>query len=599
MKKVLFLVFILGFFSAHADVAIVPSVTADFSSSEILTSINHNVTFTDLSTAQLTNITSWQWDFNGDGVVDQNNNNNNQVNHQFIIPGIYPVILKVSDGIRTSTKTRLLTIVGLDSDTCYTYIPVQGLESEKMGAAAWETYAGAPEPAKWGHTVPSPPASIGWAYYYLGSRDYGGIDAQSSGAMHATNGIDGWPNLTAALANNGFTPTDLTVSFGVMSLGNDVQGVDWTLVGDRETRYYKGGTFNIKLKGENMINGIMPEFTMYIDYFMYLGGTDKISGKTGLGVPVNNSAASSQAVKNVAAAFMADCEHFNLHYLFSSIQTASQFEFYRNNRYGGFFEIQQGFILKACPCAAIIPNAGDTLWTRANQAQQLNLNVNGGVAPLTYNWSPVAGLNNSTAQNPVFNFNESKTYTVTVTDARGCTGQTTKRIEVVDFASIHGLVKNITSNLLLSEVKIKLDGGGRLDSLLNEKDGSYAFANIIPGRNYIMTGTRQHYQLYQTNNLNLNPGESRELNIHMTQDIDTKNNSFENNQENSLIVNNKTIIVKNIDKNSDVILFDITGRILNSQTAKDKIVSFDINKKGIYLIQFQRNKQNVLIKTVF
>ena len=73
MKKALFLVFYFGFVTAQAVVAIVPTVNADFSSSEILTPINHVVTFTDLSTAQLTNITSWKWDFNGDGVVDQSN----------------------------------------------------------------------------------------------------------------------------------------------------------------------------------------------------------------------------------------------------------------------------------------------------------------------------------------------------------------------------------------------------------------------------------------------------------------------------------------------------------------------------------------------
>jgi PKD repeat protein len=514
MKKTSFFLLLTGFFISLAEMSSGASVSADFSSSKILSSINKIITFTDQSTAQLTNITSWKWDFNGDGIVDQINNNNNPVNHQYGVSGVYPVILTVSDGALTSSKTRYVTIAGADADTCFNYLPVQGLESEKMGAAAWNTYPGAPEPAVWGHNVPSPPASLGWAYYYLGSRDYDGIDPQSSGAMHVIQGIDGWPNLSQALVANGYTPEDITVTFGAMSLGNDVQGIDWNVVGNRETRYYQGGTYKIKLRGENLISGIMPVFTMYIDYFMFLGGTDIISGKTGQSPPADNSLASSPAAKNVAAAFMADCGHFSLHFLFSSIQIASQFEFFRNKRYGGNFEIQQGFILKACPCSSITVNAGDTLHTLANTPHQLNPDIDGGVAPLTYEWVPSDGLSNSSIINPIVTTAVSQTYTLTVTDQRGCTGQSAKTVEVVTEDFFTGRISEINKS---------------------------AF---------------------------------------------------------SIIKNDKEVIIKNLIQNSEVVLYEITGRILNIQNAKIDEVKFEIPDQGIYIIQIGNGKDRVLIKTV-
>ena len=52
---------------------------------------------------------------------------------------------------------------------------------------------------------------------------------------------------------------------------------------------------------------------------------------------------------------------------------------------------------------------------------------NGGTAPYTYSWSPADGLNSTAVANPTFSYNNTnanpitKTYSVTVTDASGCT----------------------------------------------------------------------------------------------------------------------------------------------------------------------------------
>jgi hypothetical protein len=52
---------------------------------------------------------------------------------------------------------------------------------------------------------------------------------------------------------------------------------------------------------------------------------------------------------------------------------------------------------------------------------QLDVNVNGGEAPYTYSWAPGAGLSSAVIKNPVAKPAVNTTYTVTVTDANGCT----------------------------------------------------------------------------------------------------------------------------------------------------------------------------------
>jgi hypothetical protein len=48
--------------------------------------------------------------------------------------------------------------------------------------------------------------------------------------------------------------------------------------------------------------------------------------------------------------------------------------------------------------------------------------ASGGTGPYTYSWSPVTGLDNPAAPNPTATVSSNTTYTVTVTDAKGCTG---------------------------------------------------------------------------------------------------------------------------------------------------------------------------------
>ena len=339
----------------YSDPSNYPLLNADFSSSSMLIEMDDEVTFTDMSVVDNTTITSWSWDFDGDGVEDSNLQN---PTYQFQYPGIQKIKLTVSDGNISSTKIKLVTVLSASESMCYSYIPFVGSDDEDMGAAAWNVIDGAGiEPFAVGHELPQPPASILYAYYYLASRDYSNISSTSRGAMHAIDGMYGWPNFYQALQDNGLSAEDITISFGMMTLGNDTEGVNWALNGNKEWRTYLGGNYYIKINGETIIDGDMPHFDMDLEYQLYLqqpGLTDLIAGDTGYADAFDaTNSGSSQLAKDLAEAFMLDCDGSKIKFKFSSLQPAHQFEFTGDSRYGGFFDIEQGFLMKECPKGGI------------------------------------------------------------------------------------------------------------------------------------------------------------------------------------------------------------------------------------------------------
>ena len=86
------------------------NITAGFSASPLNGTAPLVVQFTDRSTAENTTITIWQWDFNGDGVIDSTERNPSWTYNE---PGVYNVSLTVSDGriSDTETKAGYITVV--------------------------------------------------------------------------------------------------------------------------------------------------------------------------------------------------------------------------------------------------------------------------------------------------------------------------------------------------------------------------------------------------------------------------------------------------------------------------------------------------------
>lgn len=66
-------------------------------------------------------------------------------------------------------------------------------------------------------------------------------------------------------------------------------------------------------------------------------------------------------------------------------------------------------------------HAGDDVRTCAGSGTPIGGTATGGTPPYKYSWSPSFGLDNPAAMNPVASPNQTTEYTVTVTDARGCT----------------------------------------------------------------------------------------------------------------------------------------------------------------------------------
>ena len=142
-------------------------------------------------------------------------------------------------------------------------IQLTGLAADNNGVASWNADGSGPEAPALGHVIPAPSGDCfganNNALYYLASRDYDGIDPSSTGALQGAGLIDGFPTLAAVLADGGFTAQDLTMKFGLASLGNDTEGEDWSFNEAIETRTYSGGTFMIQLGGEDLVGGDMPD----------------------------------------------------------------------------------------------------------------------------------------------------------------------------------------------------------------------------------------------------------------------------------------------------------------------------------------------------
>lgn len=231
-------------------------------------------------------------------------------------------------------------------------IALLGPEASSEGAAGWNTFAGAPEPEKTGHPLPAsiPCVNNYFAYYYTASRDYGGIDPSSPGAFHAAGQLAGFPNLEAALAAGGFDAEQLRMKFGVLTLGDDIQGQDWVFVDGVETRYYSGGTFSLELNGQPLVSGPMPDTTMVIEYKVGCDFTDdKITIETEYASPA--VVTDDPTLAPVAQALLEDAGG-ELRFVFNARLPAIEISFQANGRIGGYFEVIGGGIE---PAACVSP----------------------------------------------------------------------------------------------------------------------------------------------------------------------------------------------------------------------------------------------------
>ena len=106
-----------------AQEPLAPQLVADFAASPDRGDIPMDVTFTDLSTAINTSISSYAWDFDNDGITDSTQQN---PQHTYLTAGRFTVSLTVSDGTLSNTRTQTALI---DVDA-----PIEILWEQKNGS---------------------------------------------------------------------------------------------------------------------------------------------------------------------------------------------------------------------------------------------------------------------------------------------------------------------------------------------------------------------------------------------------------------------------------------------------------------------------------
>lgn len=267
------------------------------------------------------------------------------------------------------------------------FIPFQSLEAAHKGTAAWNASGSGPEAAKTGHTLTWLPFSA-YAYYYIASRDYDGIDADANAACLAGTGtITGFPSFVSALASNSFTVSDITMKYTIQTLGGDAEGIDWayTSATTMETRTYTGGSWVIYLNGQPMIGGASPNMNMSIIYHNLADYTDdEISGYSDFVIPNDLSSTSPASVQACAAALLSDIGSYGIRYNFASLQPAIQTTFNANGRNGAFFIAQNGQLekgIKVLPVeltsfsASIISNHVQLKWRTATELNNMGFEI--------------------------------------------------------------------------------------------------------------------------------------------------------------------------------------------------------------------------------
>jgi hypothetical protein len=244
------------------------------------------------------------------------------------------------DGTETGEPSGESTVViGCNPSAPPGTISGSGREADGLGVAAWNTNAGAPEPAKTGHDLGAVSSLFtgNYAYYYLASREV--VDGGTGAAMTA-NALFDLPLTSDALAVHSFTPEDLRVRFNTASLGGDIQGVDWGVTGALEWRNYSGATFTFLVQGESLLE-VSGDIKLSIDYGDFATfGDEVMTASLGPELPVDVSGSSSSDVQAVATALLADLGAGPISvFVGQLIQPAIEKDFDVGGRWGAYFDI--------------------------------------------------------------------------------------------------------------------------------------------------------------------------------------------------------------------------------------------------------------------
>ena len=270
---------------------------------------------------------------------------------------LFLFIVSIALGITVSAQSNIL--------------PLQGLKTKHQGIFGWDIIG-----TKVGHPIPVPYNAFGndFAYYYIATRDAGSFDPLATTGMHGVGSLTGFSGLGAALLDHGKSLADINIRMATTTLGDDVEGSDWSLIGAIESRKYTAGSYAILLNNDTLLTGLMPELNLVINY--HASNTpydDQTSGYTDYSIPT--LFASSGIANSIATAFLNDIGSYGIRLNFNSIQPAGETNYISGNTFGGYFEIQQGQIETGSVATSITKMSAESVFEIYQNAVHSRLDV--------------------------------------------------------------------------------------------------------------------------------------------------------------------------------------------------------------------------------
>ena len=135
------------------------------------------------------------------------------------------------------------------------------LETSGAGIALWDADDTALEPEATSHTADL--CGGLFSGYYAASAEYLG----SSFNRLRLGDLSETPMLDEVLAQSGFMASDVSLTFGLMSLGDDLEATQWGQ--DAETlstwSVYQGGVIGVSLGDEPVLSGLMTSLQVQFD----------------------------------------------------------------------------------------------------------------------------------------------------------------------------------------------------------------------------------------------------------------------------------------------------------------------------------------------
>ncbi|MBN1339182.1 MAG: T9SS type A sorting domain-containing protein [Bacteroidales bacterium] len=245
---------------------------------------------------------------------------------------------------KTLLQTTGLTILLMVLTTLFAnaQIPFQGLATDHEGTACWDADGTGPEPEAYAHTDP-----FGWGStrFYGSSRDYDGIDPDPNAALcHLLDNITGFPLFVQALTDNGFAPGQVKIKTSANNLKDDEEGADWFLFNNVHYVNRYDSYYIIELNGEPMVSAYINQF-----FVSNVSGSSSWNLTGNFSRPWDASGSGSTAVKEVAAAFLADLAGQELRMVIDDLQTTGESFSGCGRLNGAFHEIISGYLEKGMP----------------------------------------------------------------------------------------------------------------------------------------------------------------------------------------------------------------------------------------------------------